>query len=120
MDAEKVDIWEEVRAAERAAADHTRQVCARIKELRGNKFYKEFSAWLDDLHNAGYCHGHDLVDSKPGWVKPQRIDTIENPTRLKIEYVNQYQNGGITGDSYAGQIWIHIKGKRFFTLYYSM
>jgi hypothetical protein len=35
-------------------------------------------------------------------------------------FVNQTENGGITGDSYAGQIWIPISPKRYLTFQYAM
>ena len=33
-------------------------------------------------------------------------------------YVDQYESGGFSGDSYAGQIWVPITKKRYFTFHY--
>lgn len=35
-------------------------------------------------------------------------------------FFDQTENGGITGDSYAGQIWIPISPKRYLTFQYAM
>lgn len=46
-----------------------------------------------------FCHGGDRVDG---------------------HFVNQTINGGQSGDSYAGQIWIPITKKRYLSFQYSM
>ena len=36
------------------------------------------------------------------------------------EYVNQYENGGYGGDSYAGHVWLPIAKKVYLKFHYSM
>lgn len=35
-------------------------------------------------------------------------------------YCDQYENGGISGDSFAGQVWFPITKKRYLTFHYEM
>lgn len=87
-----------------------------IKKVKGEKFHKD----LVDLMEYCECGGGMFPDpliicrDKKGSLVKEDFDSIQN------YWVDQYENGGITGDSYAGYIYVEIKNGRYLKAHYSM
>lgn len=79
------------------------KVLKRVKRIASDEALDEINYLFDEVDSAirfdiTFNHGGEHQDG---------------------HYVNQYDGGGINGDSYAGQIWVPITSKRYFTFHYS-
>lgn len=91
-----------------------------LKSVKGEKFHDEFLELLNESE-----HGGMLTDPT---IKIVRIDKIELKEYECVKgeyksfkfYVNQYVNGGYTGDNYAGNIYVPIKKDKYLEFHYEM
>lgn len=100
--------------------DHTRYfaqsyweeqtILSRVRGLVRPKVYRDILAYLvDSERNYSYAitreHGGRLQE--------------EAEYKFGYLYLNQYTNGGYTGDEYAGEVWIPLNAGYFFNFHYS-
>ncbi len=113
-------MWAEVSRLEVIEVKKLDAIKLRVKELAGSKFYALFCEYIENFKTIGSMWSWEITTKKPHIRKPQEIDEIDGKSRLTHEYVDQYRNGGMEGDDFGGQVWLHIKGNRYFTFHYSM
>jgi len=58
------------------------------------------------------------IASKPGGHKIDHPDDM--PSFIEEEWVNQYENGGYSGDSYAGFSYLKLAEDAWLVFHYSM
>jgi len=68
----------------------------------------------DYIVDCEYTHSFAVVESHGG----ERQDEPGNAFRYV--YLDQYTNGGMSGDDHAGQVWIPLPKGKFLTFHYSM
>jgi hypothetical protein len=118
---ENAAMWAEFARLEAIENKKLEDIKQRVKELCGRKFYTLFLEYLQNMKEMStQIHSWKLTTEKPYIKKKQRIDEISCNSRITHEYVDQYRNGGMEGDDFAGQIWLHIKGNRYFNFHYRM
>ena len=110
--------WEEYARLDAIERAKDQLLIGKIKILMGGKFSALLDLYLNELGDSCTDIGQFEIVRNRGGHK-QKIDCF-NHRRLSHEWVNQYENGGYSGDSYAGQIWIPLKGGRYFTFHYRM
>lgn len=76
---------------------------------------KKYMAQLRELMDEAGVHSAEFVRGT-GKGKKQKSDY----PAIKWEWVDQYENGGYSGDSYSGYIYIELKPNRYLKLNYSM
>ncbi|CAL2085019.1 hypothetical protein [Tenacibaculum sp. 190524A02b] len=106
-----MEAWIE---AENKIYEQQQQVLGQIKKMVTEPFFKEIEEYLEECDITSQ---YKLTTEEP----PKRHKQNEEDYELiKEAWVNQYVNGGIEGDSFAGQIWIKVSDKEFFTFHYNM
>ena len=114
-------MWAEFARLEAIEAEKLKQIGLRIKELRGAKFFYWFEQYIQMWLGQGSIHGWEMTTEKPlPKRRKQQIDDLAPNSYINSEWCHQYCDGGMEGDSFSGQVWIHIKGNRYFTTHYSM
>lgn len=99
---------------ERVEMRQTRHFRKRI-ELISRFHTKKYMAQLRDLMKDASVFDSMFVKGT-GKGKKQKSDY----PAIKWEWVDQYENGGYSGDSFSGFVYIQIKPGRFLRLHYSM
>ena len=74
---------------------------------------EQFDEMYEQLTDAGSTNQYSITKT----IGAFHDDADDSDTGL-ISYVNQYENGGYEGDSYAGQIWVKLNNKHYFTYIY--
>lgn len=82
-----------------------------IRKVKGKEFYQEL---LDVIKDSEGIYGLAELVSKPIGQYQDEGDLIPGI------WVNQTENGGITGDSFFGTVCVRIKEKKYLKFYYSM
>ncbi len=77
---------------------------------------KKYMAQVRELMQEIGCHSLSFAKDTPK-AKKQQCD--EFPA-IKWEWVYQWENGGYSGDSYAGFLYIEFKSGRFLRMQYAM
>ena len=89
-------------------------VISLVKEMVSKPFFEELNEYLEE---SGDTSQYDLTNCPPN----DKYKQDESDYKLiKFAWVNQYVNGGYTGDEFEGQIWIKINNEYYFTFHYVM
>ncbi len=72
----------------------------------------------DEIEESGYTHGYELIETKDGKCPISDL-LYQNDSGLDI-WVDQYKNGGYTGDEFAGKCYIRLTDTKFLLYHYSM
>lgn len=86
-------------------------ILSRVRGLVRPKVYRDISEYLED---SGVTHSYAIVRDHGGRLQE------EAEYKFGSLYLNQYTNGGYTGDDYAGEVWIPLNAGYFFHFHYSM
>lgn len=105
-----MDNYEAVLKAEyeRKVRRRSRCLAAARKTLQRRK-YQTLLADIQETSTHGFRITKIHPNRKPADSKIAGLET----------YVNQYLNGGMEGDSFAGQIWVRLTKRHFLTYHYS-
>lgn len=83
-----------------------------IRKQKGDKFYNSLISLMADCEADGV---NSMVVAEPigrfqeeGWGN------------IKDYWIDQYENGGITGDNYAGYVYVKLKDGKYFRFHYSI
>lgn len=114
MSEQETEIDPAVEAYKREWARADRQFKKRI-EIVSRLRTKKYMEQLRDLMSEA-CVNHAEFVRTTGKADKQKSDW----PAIKCEWIDQYENGGYSGDSYAGYIYLQIKADRFLKLHYSM
>ena len=82
-----------------------------IEKLKGKPFVEELENILKESEADGTFN---FVRETDGEYEEEGCELI------KGMWVNQYSNGGFTGDSFAGYCYIELKPNRYLKFHYSM
>ena len=82
-----------------------------IKRYKGEEFYDDL---MDLLEECNYSNAPFQI------VRECHVKEIEVYDYCFSYYVDQYENGGMEGDSFAGFVYIPLKENRFLKFHYSM
>jgi len=93
-----------------------RQEAAAMREVRRLVRPKVYRDILEYIKDCDSTTDFSIV-SAPG---PERDKQEERGYAFGYAYVNQYCNGGYTGDSYAGWVLIPLNAGKFLKFHYSM
>ncbi len=87
-----------------------------IKSVKGDEFYKDLSDLMEvnEVGGGMFPHPDQIVREKVGELVKEDFGSIQQ------YWVDQYENGGMEGDSYAGYIYVEIKPGKYFKTHYSM
>jgi len=97
-------------------AEEERKRASALREVRRlvrRRAYKDILQYIEECEST---RDFSIV-TEPGAEK-YRQD--ERGYAFKYAYVNQYENGGYTGDSYAGWVRIPLSAGKFLKFHYSM
>lgn len=84
-----------------------------LTSVMGNKFVENLKEYMED--SEGPSNEIRIVKNRKGSLQKEI-----GFGAIKKVWVNQWDNGGYTGDSFSGDIYIPITKKRFVTFGYSM
>ncbi|MFK1111000.1 hypothetical protein ACIUXQ_32900 [Pseudomonas aeruginosa] len=84
-----------------------------VRRLVRCKTYRDILCYIEDCDRTSDFS----IVSAPG---TERDRQDERPYAFKYAYVNQYENGGHTGDSYAGWVHIPLNAGKFLRFHYAM
>ena len=93
------------------------------EQKHNNEIFDELRDSLDEVYvqNIIECLKESEADGKIEIVEKPKIEPqYEDWDSFDHILVDQYQNGGIIGDSYAGYIYIPIGGGQYLKSHYSM
>lgn len=107
------DFYDEMAKEENRINEKRIKVLNHIQEIVGETYRKDVEACLDECES---CGEFQLVDIT--CIKGNRQE--EDWNSYDHVYVNQTTDGGYTGDSFAGHIYIPITKKLYLKSYYSM
>lgn len=102
-----MDAYYEAEARQEAAA------LREVRRLVRPKVYRDILKYIEDCETTTEFS----IVTEPGAEKDKQD---ESPYAFGYAYVNQYENGGYTGDSYAGWISIPLNAGKFLKFHYSM
>ena len=89
-----------------------RRILSIIERLKGKEYVKELESVLEES---------EFVDGSLNFVRVTTGKYQEEDYELiKGMWVDQYCNGGFTGDSFAGYCYIELKQNRYLKFHYSM
>ncbi|PWD01972.1 hypothetical protein [Pseudomonas amygdali] len=113
-DADYTRIMEEANAS---ALEHDRQqrqkreeALAYVATIVGARKLKHINEFIDD---CDYTCEFEIADSHAG----NRQD--EPGTAFRYIYLDQYSNGGMSGDDFAGWVWIPLPKGKYLKFHYS-
>lgn len=84
-----------------------------VRRLVRPKVYQDILKYIEDCETTTEFS----IVTEPGADKDKQD---ESPYAFEYAYVNQYCNGGYTGDSYAGCVCIPLNAGKFLRFHYSM
>jgi len=88
-----------------------KRIMRKVKKLLSDSYYKDVISYIKD------CEGGFNFDIT---FKYSGDEYSEDCYEFKKAYVDQYTNGGYSGDEFAGQVWLPITPKRYLTFHYAM
>ena len=106
-----MNVWAK---AENEIYEKNQEVLNLVKEMVSQSFFEELEEYLEECDNTSQ---YNLTNDSPNDKHKQDESDYE---LIKVVWVNQYRNGGYTGDNFAGQIWIKITNEKYFTFHYEM
>jgi len=105
------DYVKELEAFHKDVNDHNTIILKKIRKELGGKYVNDIKACLEESE----AHGKLEIVDNPG-IKRQDEDWRTFDHIL----VDQYENGGYEGDSFAGWIYIPLKDNKYLKSHYSM
>ena len=91
-----------------------------VRKHMSNKFVKELMQVLEESEMTyAYAVVEQGEPTHPFHKENVYLDD-RSPEELIYWYIHQYTNGGMTGDNFEGQVYIHLKDRLYFTFHYSM
>ena len=90
------------------------KILDQIKESVSKELYDDI---LHVIEESDQTDRFEITEEAPDKKHYQKETETEE---LEGIYVNQYQNGGYEGDSFAGQVWIKFIDNKYLTFHYSM
>lgn len=93
-----------------------RQEAAALREVRRlvrPRVYRDILKYIEDCETTTDFS----IVTEPGADNDKQD---EREYAFKFAYVNQYENGGCTGDSYAGSVRVPLSAGKFLKFHYSM
>ena len=109
LDIERIACNEAMREDDNNEAIKQAKILQRIKKRVSAVWYQ---AILDFLEDQDYMHDFSIINKPVG--KRQKEDY-----RFAHSYIKQYSNGGYSGDDFAGQACLPIRGGLYFSFHYS-
>ena len=88
-------------------------VLKEVKKIVSNKHFEDICEYLKE---CDYTSQYEITESEPD----ERYHQKEGLDYIEEAWVDQYTNGGHTGDEFAGSVWLKIKPKKWFKFNYSM
>lgn len=85
-----------------------------VKKKVSSEFFEDIQAFIKQ---SDFVHSAEITSNNPYSGYYQKEDGYDC---LKEVWVHQYVNGGMEGDSFAGQVWIKINEEEYLTYHYSM
>lgn len=99
----------EMRESEANESLIQQRILKRIKKRVSASWYNAIVNFLED---QDYIHDFSIIDKPVG--QRQKEDY-----RFAHSYIDQYCNGGMSGDDFAGQACLPIRGGLYFSFHYS-
>lgn len=95
---------------------HNLRIMKAIHSVKGQTFFDDLCDLLKYNECGGgiFPHPDEIVRKKAGELAEEDFGSIQQ------FWVDQYENGGYTGDSYAGYIYVEIKPGKYLKAHYSM
>jgi hypothetical protein len=110
------DHWQAVQEADDEQRRRNQRLLNAVKSIKGEPFYKDIQVLFDSLEvGGGFVQMPLLITRKKGGEY-----TRESCGEIKGYWIDQFVNGGMTGDSYEGYVYVKIKKDRYIQAYYSM
>ena len=107
-------VMKPVHAEMEAAERKDTLILDQVKNMVSENIYKFIE---NDLSEADWVHDFAIVDNSSVIGESQCDD---DPIEFGHRVVNQTTNGGMSGDEYAGDVFIPISPDKFFKYSYSM
>lgn len=105
------EAFDAMHKAEQEEEDKNNKLLAELREKFGEKYVADIIDCLKDDE----CDGELSIVDTPGGKRQN-----ENWGSFKFVHVNQYVNGGMEGDSFAGYVYIPLPDGKFLKSHYSM
>lgn len=99
---------DEIEVDERASRDSVLSV---VKARVDSKLFAAIERCIEDCDDAGRAHSFSIVDQAYGDVQNSDYEFGEY-------HVHQYQNGGMSGDDFAGAIYVAIGQCQYLEFHY--
>lgn len=120
--AEHEKIWaeivEQVRKEEKRILESNEKIYEEILKLNGEKYLNAVKKCLDALYEDCYLFG---LPPELSLVKKPRLNSQEEDWgEFDHVIVDQYLNGGMEGDSFAGYLYIPLKENLYLKTHYNM
>lgn len=113
-DMEVMDDYEKfLREADRKTELRNARVMRAIKSVKGREYHDELVVFLEE--ESGIDSKFSIVRKTTGNYQEE-----EGYNLIKGSWVNQYVNGGYTGDTFEGDCFIELKPGRYLKFHYSM
>ncbi len=109
MEVERLECENSMREDDAKEAKQQAKILKRIKKRVSACWYQ---AIIDFLEDQDYMHDFSITDKPIG--QRQKEDY-----RFAHSYIDQYCNGGFSGDDFAGQACLPIRGGLYFSFHYS-
>ena len=105
------EYTEEMKTFQRSIDDHNKVILQHLRKELGGKYVNDIRSCLEDSEAGGKL---TIVDN-PG-INPQ----MEDWRSFDHIQVDQYLNGGMEGDSFAGYVYIPLTDNKYLKSHYSM
>jgi hypothetical protein len=96
---------------ERRTERRRKRIFQVAQKIKGDDFVKDL---IEVIEDSGFTHGFTLVKTPGGQYQNEDFKTIPGI------YVDQYRNGGMTGDDFAGYCYVQLKENKFIKFHYEM
>ena len=105
------DFYQSMKKLEVEEAAWNNRILKAIKSIKGEEFLKNL---LELAEESEVCGKFDIVKVPKGDYQEEDWGTINGL------WVDQYRNGGCTGDEFAGNIYVELKKGKYLEMNYSM
>lgn len=96
---------------ERRTERRRKRIFRVAQKIKGDDFVKDLIEIIDD---SGFTHDFTIVNKPGGKYQAEEFKTIPGI------YVDQYRNGGMTGDDFAGYCYVQLEENKFIKFHYEM
>lgn len=106
---ERLACEDAMREADKKENTKQAKILKRIKKRVSASWYQSI---MDFIEDQDYMYDFSIIDKPVGNRQKENY-------RFAHAYINQYSNGGISGDDFAGQACLPIRGGLYFSFHYS-